>query len=264
MTEATKILFIGDIIGRPGRNAIKELLPKIVAGHSPDVVIANGENVAGGFGITQGIYEELKDLNIDVITTGNHVWDRKEILDFLKPGVADLIRPANYPSGTPGAGCTVFKAASGTKIGVLNLSGRVFMDALDCPFRVGSNAVKMLRQETNVIIVDMHAETTSEKQAMGWFLDGRVSAVIGTHTHVQTSDERILTNGTAYITDAGMTGPTDSVIGMKKETIIETFITKLPSRFEVATKGVELQGVVVTIDRSDGKATAIERVKQAM
>jgi metallophosphoesterase (TIGR00282 family) len=264
MSESTKILFIGDIIGRPGRNAVKECLPRIVAEKSPDVVIANGENTAGGFGITEVLYGEVKNLGIDVITTGNHVWDRKEILEFLNTGVPDLIRPANYPEGTPGAGWTTFEAASGVTVGILNLSGRVFMDAIDCPFRVGREAVKRLREKTPVIVVDMHAETTSEKQAMGWFLDGTVSAVIGSHTHVQTADERILANGTAYITDAGMTGPTDSVIGMKKETIMETFISKLPSRFEVASKGIELQGVLVTINTSDGKATAIERIKHVM
>jgi hypothetical protein len=261
MSETVTILFLGDIIGRPGRNAVKELLPKVVGRWSPDIVIANGENLAGGFGITEALYEELKALNIDVITTGNHVWDRKEALDLFSKDPLDLIRPANYPDGTPGRGWTVFTCASGVEVGVLNLSGRVFMDSLDCPFRAGSAALEKIRKKTPIIIIDMHAETTSEKAALAWYFDGRVSAVIGTHTHVQTSDERVLPGSTAFITDAGMTGPTESVIGMQREIVIERFLTSRPNRFEVASKGLELQGVVVVVGVSDGCARSIERVK---
>ena len=259
-----KILFIGDIIGSPGRLAVRELLPKLIGAHNPDAVIANGENAAGGFGITPVIYEELISLEIDVVTSGNHIWDRKEIPDFLKFGGHMLIRPANYPEGAPGEGHTVFETTTGVKIGVVNLCGRVFMGNLDCPFRAGMELVEKLRKQTPVILVDMHAETTSEKAAMGWYLDGLASAVIGTHTHVHTADERILTNGTAYITDAGMTGPVNSVIGMKKEAILERFLTQMPVRFEVAAKDVELQGVLVTVDAATGKALKIERVKHAL
>ncbi|MBI1910886.1 MAG: TIGR00282 family metallophosphoesterase [Deltaproteobacteria bacterium] len=263
MDELTKILFIGDIIGRPGRLAIRELLPKLVGLHSPDLVIANGENSAGGFGITEEIAQELRKLQVDVITTGNHIWDKKEIFEYIKKD-RRILRPANYPPGAPGSGYGIFECPSGVKVGVLNLLGRVFMDAVDCPFRAATEAVGRLRAETPIIFVDIHAETTSEKAAMGWHLDGLVSAVVGTHTHVQTSDERVLTNGTAFITDAGMTGPIDSVIGIRKEIIIERFLTQLPARFEVASKGIELQGVVVTIGTNDGKARSIERIKMPL
>ena len=259
MSGNTKILFIGDIIGRPGRNAVRELLPGLVNRHSPDIVIANGENAAGGFGITPDVAEELKRLEIDVITTGNHVWDKKEIYEYIKKE-SRLIRPANYPAGAPGCGWGVFNCSNGVKVGVLNLLGRVFMENVECPFKTGLGAVARIREETQVIIVDMHAETTSEKAAMGWYLDGQVSAVIGTHTHIQTSDERVLPNGTAFITDAGMTGPTDSVIGMRKEAIIERFISQMPVKFDVAARGVELQGVVITVG-ADGRARSIERLK---
>lgn len=259
MSGNTKILFIGDIIGRPGRNAVRELLPALVNRHSPDIVIANGENAAGGFGITPDVADELKRLEIDVITTGNHVWDKKEIYEYIKKE-GRLIRPANYPAGAPGRGWGVFECSNDVKVGVLNLLGRVFMESVECPFKTGLGAVARIREETQVIIVDMHAETTSEKAAMGWYLDGQVSAVIGTHTHIQTSDERVLPNGTAFITDAGMTGPTDSVIGMRKESIIERFISQMPVKFDVAARGVELQGVVITVG-ADGRARSIERLK---
>jgi metallophosphoesterase (TIGR00282 family) len=262
MGEMTKVLFIGDVIGRPGRVALRELLPGLVGSSSPDIVIANGENAAGGFGITPEICEELKALQVDVITSGNHIWDRKEIYDYLKRDKR-LIRPANYPEGAPGEGFTLFECGSGVKVGVLNLAGRVFMDNLDCPFRTGAEAVERLKGEARVIIVDIHAEATSEKAAMGSYLDGAVSAVIGTHTHVQTSDERVLPNGTAYITDAGMTGPTDSIIGMRKEGVLKRFLTQMPSKFEVASRGIELQGVLVTVG-PDGRALGIERIRRAM
>lgn len=261
--EELKVLFIGDIVGRPGRLAVRELLPRLVGNYSPDLVIANGENAAGGFGITPEIAEELKKLQVDVITSGNHIWDKKDIYDYIR-SERRLLRPANYPAGAPGSGWGVYECAGGAKVAVVNLMGRVFMDCLECPFRVGSELVGKLREEAQVVIVDMHAETTSEKMALAWHLDGLASAVIGTHTHVQTSDERVLAGGTAFITDAGMTGPTESVIGMKKEIILERFLGQMPVRFDVATKGVELQGVVVTIGLGDGKARKIERIKMPL
>lgn len=260
MEEVTKVLFIGDIIGRPGRIALRELLPKIVGELSPDLIIANGENAAGGFGITSEIAEEILSRQVNVITSGNHIWDKKEIYDYIK-NEPRLIRPVNYPAGSPGLGWNVYECASGVKVGVMSLMGRVFMDCLECPFRAGKEVASKIREKTPVIIVDMHAEATSEKAALANWLDGTVSAVIGTHTHVQTSDERVLPGGTAFITDAGMTGPVDSVIGMRKDIVIERFLTQMPVRFEVATKDVELQGVLVTINNSDGKAKKIERVK---
>ena len=262
-TTAVKILFVSDIIGRPGRLALKGLLPDLVYELGPDVVIANGENAAGGFGITAEVYAELKSLGIDVITSGNHVWDRKDLLEYLDKK-ADILRPANYPPHTPGRGSLVFTCASGFRIGVVNLVGRVFMNAVDCPFRVGRAAVEELRKETKVIVLDMHAETTSEKAATAWYFDGSVSAVIGTHTHVQTSDERILPKGTAFITDAGMTGPMDSVIGMRKEKVLEKFLSSMPVRFEVAKGDVELQGVFMRVNPEDGRAIEIRRIKRAL
>lgn len=263
MQEQTKVLFIGDIIGKPGRIAVRELLPRLVGRYSPDIVIANGENAAGGFGITPDIAEELKKLQVDVITSGNHIWDKKEVYDYLG-SEKRLLRPANYPQGSPGTGSGIYECPSGVKVGVVNLIGRVFMDCLDSPFIVGMELVRKAREVTPIVIVDFHAETTSEKMALGWHLDGLASAVIGTHTHVQTADERVLTAGTAFISDAGMTGPFDSVIGMKKEIILERFLTHLPVRFDVASKGVELQGVFVSIDTASGKAVSIERIKEPL
>jgi metallophosphoesterase (TIGR00282 family) len=255
------ILYIGDIIGSPGRDAVKMVLPRIAPRLKPDVVVANGENAAAGFGITPGVFEELLSLGIDVVTSGNHIWDRKEIIDYI--GSADtLLRPANYPLETPGKGHTVFQCASGVKVGVVNLCGRAFMDSFDCPFRAGERIVEEIRKSTPVVLIDMHAETTSEKCAFGWRFDGSVSAVIGSHTHVQTSDERILPRSTAYITDAGMTGPTDSVIGIEKELAIKRFLTGMPVRFEVAKEGLEFQGVFVRVDASTGRAISIERIKE--
>lgn len=261
MSEVVKILFIGDVIGRPGRRAVREMLGEVIERFSPDMVIANGENAAGGFGITPEVSEELLGLGVDVITSGNHIWDKKEILEYIEDS-RRLIRPANYPPGCPGRGSTVIER-NGIKVGVMNLGGRIFMDPIDCPFRAGRVLAEELSAHTKVIIVDMHAEATSEKTAMGFYLDGSVSAVIGTHTHVQTADERILPRGTAYITDSGMTGPTMSVIGIDRHSIINRFLTRMPTRFEVAAKGVEFQGVVVTVDPSSGKALSIERIKTA-
>jgi metallophosphoesterase (TIGR00282 family) len=259
MSDLIKVFFIGDIIGRPGRIAVKELLPDIIEKFAIDLVIANGENAAGGFGITPAIAEELIGLKIDVITSGNHIWDKKEIIDYIKDKKW-LLRPANYPKAAPGFGWAVAKTRLDVKITVINLCGRVFMDNLDCPFMAAKEIVKEIEHDTSVIILDMHAETTSEKAAMGWFLDGKISAVIGTHTHVQTADERILPQGTAFITDAGMTGSLNSVIGMQKEIVLERFLTQMPKKFEVAAKDIAMQGVVVSIASKTGKATAIERI----
>ena len=261
MGDIVKILYIGDIIGSPGRKAVKTLLPGLRGRYKPDLVIANGENAAGGFGITAEIYHELLEMNIDIITSGNHIWDRKEIIDYL-PTAKRLIRPANYPEGVPGRGSIVFECPSGIKVGILNLCGRVFMESLDCPFAAGLKNVERLRKDTPVVFVDMHAEATSEKMALAWYLSGKVSAVVGSHTHVQTSDERILPGGTAFITDAGMTGPVDSVIGIEKELVIKRFLTQMPTRFEVADKGVEFQGVFVEADSESGRAVRIERIKE--
>jgi len=257
-----RILFIGDIVGRPGRNIIRAKLNLFRENEKIDVVIANGENSAGGSGLTPRISEELFEGGVDILTSGDHIWKKREIYDFLDENDT-IVRPLNYPEGAPGKGVTVVNVA-GKEIAVINLLGRVFMDAVDCPFRSVQKEIEELKKRTPVIIVDMHAEATSEKVAMGWFLDGKVSAVIGTHTHIQTADEKILPNGTAYITDCGMTGPYDSVIGRKKEYILERFLTQLPTRFEMAESGIEMHGVIMDIDEATGKALSIERVQQKM
>ncbi len=258
-----KILFIGDIVGNPGRKAVKALLPGIVGQYGVDIVIANCENAAGGFGVTRKIVDELYHNEIDILTSGNHIWDKKEISDFIDD-YETLLRPANYPEGTVGKGSTIINTRLGISLGVLNLEGRIFMKPLDCPFRIAEREIKELKHKTDIIIVDMHAEATSEKEALGWFLDGKVSAVLGTHTHVQTADERVLPLGTAYITDAGMTGSFDSVLGMRKEVALERFLTLLPNRFDVAKGDVRLQGVLIDIDDRTGKALSIERLSIAM
>ncbi len=255
-----KILFIGDIVGKAGRRAIHGLLEKVVADDQIEFTIANGENAAGGMGITPQIAIEMLDEGVDVLTSGNHIWAKKEIIPFLDEE-SRLLRPANYPEGVPGRGAGVFRMGNGKKIGILNLEGRVFMKHLDCPFRVGEREVERLKQETNIVIVDFHAEATSEKMAMGWFIDGKVSAVLGTHTHIQTCDEKILDKGTAYITDVGMTGPLDSVIGIRKEVALERLLTHIPWKFDVATEDIELQGVVVEVDPRTGKSKSIERIR---
>ncbi len=254
-----KILFIGDIIGKPGRRAIKELLPHLVASRSIDLVIANCENAAAGFGITRDIVEELYESHIDILTSGNHVWDKKEALEFISD-YETLLRPANYPTVVPGRGIVVYPSPAGHLVGVVNLAGRIFMQPIDCPFMRAQEEIARLRMKTNMIIVDIHAEATSEKRALGWYLDGQVSAVLGTHTHVQTADDEILPGGTAYLSDVGMTGPFDSVIGIRKEAIIERFLTQLPNKFEVAKNDVRLQGALLEIDESTGRASAIERI----
>ncbi|MFC1644169.1 TIGR00282 family metallophosphoesterase [Candidatus Omnitrophota bacterium] len=255
-----RIVFIGDIVGKPGREIIRKLLRDLKKKEKADCVIANGENAAGGSGITPRIAEELFDSGIDVLTSGDHIWKKKEIYDFLET-TDHLIRPANYPGSVPGKGSTVVNIKDLGKIGVVNLIGRVFMEAVDCPFERARKEVEKIRKETPVIIVDMHAEATSEKVAMGWYLDGTVSAVVGTHTHIQTADEKILPGGTAYITDCGMTGPYDSVIGRKKEQILTRFLTQLPARFEMATEGVEMHGVAIEVDEKEGKARSIKRIQ---
>jgi len=254
-----KILFIGDIIGKPGRQALSRELHRLVDRHNADIVIANGENAAGGFGLTEETAKELFKQGIHLLTGGNHIWDKKEQVPLI---LADprILRPANYPAGALGCGSAVLTTPGGVKVGVLNLEGRVYMKTLECPFKVADLEIERLKQETNIIFIDFHAEATSEKSALGWYLDGRVSAVVGTHTHVQTADERILTQGTAFLTDAGMTGAFDSVIGMGKEETISRFLTQLPSKFEVAKKDIRLNGVVIGVDEKSGKAVSIERI----
>ncbi len=258
-----KVLFIGDIIGKAGRRAVRELLPRLIVEETIDLVIANGENAAGGFGIIPKVADELFDMGVNLISTGNHIWDKKEIVDYLESG-APIIRPGNYPPGSPGLGRRLIKSAAGETLSVINASGRVFMHGLDCPFRYLDEEVEEAKKESAAVLVDFHAEATSEKNAMGLFLDGRVSAVIGTHTHVQTSDERILSKRTAYITDVGMTGGTDSVIGMKAEGPLTRFLTGLPRSFEPAKGGVELQGAIVDIDAEKGTSRSIKRVKREL
>ena len=255
-----KILMIGDIVGKAGRRAIDQLLEKVVADHKIEFTIANGENAAGGMGVTPAIAIEILDQGVDVLTSGNHIWAKKEIFSFLDEE-SRLLRPANYPPRVPGRGAGVFHTGDGQKVGILNLEGRIFMKHLDCPFRVGEREVEILSRETHNILVDFHAEATSEKMAMGWFLNGQVSAVLGTHTHVQTSDERILDEGTAYITDVGMTGPLASVIGIRKQVALERLLTQIPWKFDVATEEIELQGVVVDIDSETGRSKNIKRIR---
>ncbi|MFW6131508.1 MAG: TIGR00282 family metallophosphoesterase [Candidatus Aminicenantaceae bacterium] len=251
------VLFIGDIIGRPGRNILKKKLPSLKKKHPIDLIIANGENAAGGIGITEKVGEELLNY-VDVLTSGNHIWDKKEGIPYLERE-SRLLRPANYPPQSPGKGANVFKDKKDRKIGILNLQGRVFMDALDCPFRIADNRIQSLKAQTPVIIVDFHAEATSEKQALGWYLDGKVSAVIGTHTHVPTADERILSKGTAYISDVGMSGGFNSVIGIRKELAVKRFLTSRNQHFEPSKEGYFLSAVLIEIDSSTGKSISIKR-----
>jgi metallophosphoesterase (TIGR00282 family) len=253
-----RVLFIGDIVGAPGRHIVLQRLRGLVSRESIDLVIANGENSAAGFGITPHLAEELLEAGVEVLTGGNHSWDRKEIRDYLL-NEPRLLRPANFPEGSPGGGLYMGKAQNGTPYAVLNLQGRTFMTPLDCPFRSAERELAKVPRDVRVIITDMHAEATSEKQAMGWFLDGKVSAVLGTHTHVPTADEQILPNGTAYITDVGMTGPHDSVIGMQKEGIVQRFLDGLPARFGVGEKDVRMNAVIIEIDPHTGRASSIER-----
>jgi metallophosphoesterase (TIGR00282 family) len=254
------ILFIGDIMGEPGRRVLLKHLSKAIKDYHIDLVVGNGENAAGGFGITPDIAEELFDLGLSAITLGNHAWDKREAMEYLQKE-SRVIRPANYPDGVPGKGTCVIETAQGERLGVLQLMGRVFMPMVDCPFRVAERELAQLTTQTDYILVDMHAETTSEKMAMGYFLDGKVSVVLGTHTHVQTADEQILPQGTGYLTDVGMTGPVKSVIGMKYNLVIQKFLTQLPRRFEVAPGPSVLCAAVVELDRETGKTTHISRLR---
>ena len=258
-----RILFIGDIVGSPGREAIERLVPKLKRREGADFVIANGENAAGGSGITERLAKELFSYGLDAITSGDHIWKRKDIIEVLDQ-YPRILRPANYPPGAPGLGYHAIKAKNGALVGVINLVGRVFMEPVECPFRMARQAIDELKEKTKIIIVDLHAEATSEKIAMGWYLDGLASAVIGTHTHVQTADERVLPQGTAYITDVGMTGPHDSVIGRKKEQILTRFLTQLPTRFEMADEDVQLNGALIEIDDNTGRANAIKRIHERL
>lgn len=255
-----KILVAGDIVGRPGRQAISFFVPKLRKDEDLDLVIANGENAAGGSGLTPKIVKELLSSGIDVITSGDHIWKKKEVIEII-PKEDRLLRPANYPDNVPGKGYVILNLKDDIKVAVINLVGRVFMSALECPFKTVKKLLDKIKEETPIVIIDFHAEATSEKVAMGWFLDGQVSCVLGTHTHIQTSDERILPKGTAYITDLGMTGSIDSVLGRRPEQVLEHFLTGMPAKFEMAKENVQLQGVIVDIDENSGKTRAIKRVK---
>lgn len=255
-----KVLYIGDIMGEPGRRAVARSVPRLVSQRKIDVVIGNGENVAGGFGITPELAEELFGMGLSAITTGNHAWDKKEILDYF-PRERRLLRPANYPENVPGQGSVVIETKSGEELAVLQLMGRVYMPTLDCPFQVAKREMAKLRTRVAAVLVDMHAEATSEKMAMGYYLDGEATAVVGTHTHVQTADEQILPRGTAYLTDIGMTGPLHGVIGVKKELAIEKFLTGMPRRFEVASGPTVFCAALIELDARIGKALSIERIR---
>lgn len=257
-----RVLFIGDIVGEPGRHAVKELVPKLRKRDGIACVVANGENLAAGSGLTPALVDDLFSYGVDAITTGDHVWKRKEIYEKLDTDKR-IIRPANYPAGVPGAGSTVIDCA-GVPVGVINLIGRVFMQPVECPFKAAKAELERIRPKARIVIVDIHAEATSEKIAMGWYLDGMVSAIAGSHTHVQTADEKVLPGGTGYITDAGMTGPFDGVIGRRKEQIIQRFLTQLPVRFEMADGDVQLHGSVFDIDETTGKARSVTRVQERL
>jgi hypothetical protein len=253
------LLFIGDIVGRPGRDLVRLGLAAIVERHDIDLVIANAENSAGGFGITREIGEELLDRGVDVMTSGNHIWDKREALEYIGTEPR-LLRPANFPDGAPGRGSYLARTRTGQGVGVVNVMGRIYMSPLDDPFAVAVREIESLRARCRVVFVDFHAEATSEKLAMGWHLDGRATAVVGTHTHVQTADEQLLPGGTAYITDVGMTGPHDGIIGVEREAALSRFLTGLPSRFDTATGNPRLHAVVVDADEVTGKARSITRL----
>jgi metallophosphoesterase (TIGR00282 family) len=254
-----KLLFVGDVIGKPGRRALQSLLPRLVDHHRADYVVVNVENSAGGFGVTPDVLAEIANLPIDVYTTGNHVWDKKEGVEILDRE-RRLLRPHNYPEGNPGRGLHVGETAAGIPVAVINLEGRVFMHNLDSPFLVADRLLAELDPKVKVVFVDFHAEATSEKQALGFYLDGRVSAVVGTHTHVPTADERVLPQGTALLTDVGMTGPYESVIGMRVDKVLKRFLLQTPASFEVAKRDVRLAAVVIDVDEQTGKARGIERL----
>jgi len=253
-----RILFIGDIVGSPGRRIVAERVADLIVNERLDLVIANGENAASGFGITPRLVAELLGTGIEVLSGGNHSWDRKEILEFI-PHEPRLLRPANFPEGSPGSGVYCGTSRTGTPYAVLCLQGRVFMAPNDDPFRTADRILAKILPEVKVVVVDIHAEATSEKQAMGWHLDGRVTAVVGTHTHVATADERLLPGGTAFITDVGMTGPHDSIIGMERAPIIKRFFDGMSIRYEVATDNVQMNAVLIDADPETGRARSIER-----
>jgi len=260
-----RILFVGDIFGRPGRTIVHERLPELQKELAADLTIANGENAAGGFGITPQIAEELFELGIDVITTGNHIWDKREIIDYMNSADGNeaslarrLLRPANYPVGSPGFGWYQGRTRGGVPYAVVNLQGRIFMTGNDDPFRTADELLKKITAK--VILVDFHAEATSEKVSMGWYLEGRVTAVLGTHTHVPTADEQVLQGGTAVQTDVGMTGPYKGVIGVQKELILQRFLTNMPSRFEPATEDVRLCATLIDCNVETGRATGVQRI----
>ncbi|XJZ28570.1 TIGR00282 family metallophosphoesterase [Bacillota bacterium Lsc_1132] len=253
------LLFIGDVVGSLGREMVKQYLPKLKEKYRPHLTIVNGENAASGKGITEKIYRQFLETGAQVVTLGNHAWDNREIFEFINEAKY-LIRPANFPDGTPGKGI-VFVKINDLEVAVINLQGRTFMNPIDCPFRKADDLIELARKRTPFIFVDFHAEVTSEKQAMGWYLDGKVSAVVGTHTHVQTADNRILPGGTAYLTDVGMTGPYDGILGVEKEAVLKRFLTSLPVRFEIPKDGrAQLSAVVMEFDRKTGLAKKIERI----
>lgn len=256
-----RIAFLGDVVGKPGRRGVVACLAGLIAAEAIDFVVANCENAAGGVGVDPGSVRELLGAGVDVLTSGNHIWAKREIIEYIADSDV-LLRPANFAPSTPGWGYAVKTSRSGTPVAVVNLIGRVFMNNYDCPFRVADKVLEQVAPKARVILVDMHAEATSEKVAMGWYLDGRVSAVIGSHTHVQTADERVLPAGTAYLTDAGMCGPRDSVIGVKREPVIQRFLTQMPTRFEVAAGPVLVQGAIVDVDVTTGKAQSVSRLQK--
>ncbi|OGW80684.1 MAG: metallophosphoesterase [Omnitrophica bacterium RIFCSPLOWO2_12_FULL_44_17] len=259
-----KILAIGDVVGKPGREACRKIIPKLREKFDLDFVVANGENLAGGSGVTKDTVQELLNAGVDVVTTGDHIFKKKETKEVLEAHMDVLLRPLNYPQGVPGQGFTVITTNKGINIAVVNLMGRVFMQAVDCPFKAIDAVLNGIKKRANVVLVDIHAEATSEKVAMSWYLDGRVSAVFGTHTHIQTADETVLPKGTAFISDLGMTGPYKSVLGRKIDQVIEKFLTQMPVRMEVAEEDVRLSGVLIEIDSESGKANTIERVQEKM
>jgi metallophosphoesterase (TIGR00282 family) len=254
-----KVLFIGDIVGKPGREILRKGLRPLVEREGVDLVIANAENAAAGFGVTKDIGDTLLEAGVHVMTSGNHIWAKKEVVPYIT-AEPRLLRPANYPAGVPGRGSYVAQTGDGRAVGVINVMGRVFMANIDDPFTVVLREIEAMRARTRVIIVDFHAEATSEKVAMGWHLDGKVTLVVGTHTHVQTADERILPNGTAYLTDAGMTGPHDSIIGMEREPSLARFLNGMPAKYEPATGNPRLNGVMIEADPKTGRALSISRV----
>lgn len=257
-----KVLFIGDVVGNPGRRAVKEMIPDIRKVYDFDFCFANCENAAGGSGITYPVAQELYKSGIDAITMGNHTWSKREVLNFIETD-SRIVRPANYPQETPGRGFAIIEKGD-LKIGIVNIQGRVYMDPVDCPFKAAERDLELLKKHVKPVVLDIHAEATSEKYALAWHLDGKVSCVLGTHTHVQTSDERILPNGTAYITDVGMTGPYDGILGMDKDIVIKKFITQMPVRFELAQGKVQFNAVIIDIDEKTGKTNSIERISKVL